>query len=109
MLKKLSDELYQANQRIRYLNSLVKKLEKELDKTLWKEISKVGNPKCAGEYECTVVTKKYFKGMQEGVKLNVRLIFVNNTWKNQYFELIPYYDVIAWKEISEPFGLDKDE
>lgn len=105
---KEENDLFEARKQIRYLKSVIGRLEAELDFYIWKDVKKKGLPKHVGEYECTVITLDGFHdiGIEAGVRLNVRLIYVNSIWKNQHFEEVPYYKVLAWKEISEPFKGD---
>lgn len=60
-------------------------------------------PKYDGEYETTVKTLEGYKSIAPGVVLNVRMVFSSGVWKNQWFQEVPFWKVIAWKEIDEPY------
>ena len=61
-------------------------------------------PKYDGEYEATVRTLPGFNGIAPGVVLNIRIVYVCGKWKSQWFQEIPYYQVLAWREVAEPFN-----
>lgn len=105
MAKSLEQELFESKRKIKELTNLISRLEKELDSHLWKDVKKKGLPLRNEEYECTVITLEGFEslGISSGIRLNVRLLFINGIWKNQHFEEVPYYQIIAWKNVSEPF------
>lgn len=68
----------------------------------WNPTDKI-MPKYDGEYEATVRTLPGFNRIAPGVVLNIRMVYVSGNWKSQWFQEIPYYEVLAWKEIGEPF------
>nr|WP_288830542.1 hypothetical protein [uncultured Clostridium sp.] len=68
----------------------------------WNPIDKK-MPKYDGEYEVTVRTLPGFRKVAPGVLLNIRMVYVSGKWKSQWFQEIHYYQVLAWKEIAEPF------
>ena len=56
-----------------------------------------------GEFETTVKTLKGFQGIEPDVILNVRMVYSSDVWKNLWFQEVPFWEVIAWKEIDEPY------
>ncbi len=66
-------------------------------------------PKFDGEYLCTVKTKSGFKGIAPDVIQVVTMVWVSNTWKNEWFQIVPFYDVLAWKPLPEPYKWSKDD
>ncbi len=64
---------------------------------------KEGPPKYDGEYETTVRTLPGFNKIAPGVVLNIRMVYVSGKWKSEWFQEIPYFQVLAWREIAEPF------
>lgn len=77
-------------------------LDDVLESLKWKPI-KEGAPKYDGEYEVTVRTLPGFNMVAPGVVLNIRMVYVSSKWKSQWFQEIPYYEVLAWREVAEPF------
>ena len=85
----------QASEIIRIIKS-----QQRIDE--WNPINKI-MPKYDGEYEATVRTLPGFKRVAPGVFLNIRMVYVAGKWKSQWFQDIPYYEVLAWREIAGPF------
>lgn len=77
-------------------------LDDVLESLRWIPI-KERQPKYDGEYETTVRTLPGFKGVSPGVVQNIRMVYVSEKWKSQWFQEIPYYQVLAWREVAEPF------
>lgn len=68
----------------------------------WNPVDKI-MPKYSGEYEATVRTLPGYKGIAPGIVQNIRMVYVLGEWKDSWFQVIPYYEVLAWREVSEPF------
>ncbi len=77
-------------------------LDDVLESLRWVPI-KERQPKYYGEYEATVITLPGFKGISPGVVQNIRMVYVSGNWKSQWFQKIHYYQVLAWREVAEPF------
>ncbi len=60
-------------------------------------------PEYSGEYEATVRTLPGFNGIASGIVQNIRMVYVSGKWKSQWFQEIPYYQVLAWRDVAEPF------
>ena len=68
----------------------------------WNPVDKI-MPKYSGENEATVRTLPGFKGIDPDIVQNIRMVYVSGKWKSQWFQDIPYYEVLAWREVAEPF------
>lgn len=76
------------------------KNQKRIDE--WNPTEKI-MPKHDGEYEATVRTLPGFNRIAPGVVLNIRMVYVSGKWKSERFQEIPYFQVLAWREIAEPY------